>query len=553
LKNIKENEMKYEMTLWERATIIGLVITLSTGLIGLGIGNTTVEANSTPQSLPFTQDWTNIGLITANDDWSMVPGIQAFQGNDLTTATGVDPRTILADGSATVLDVIANVANCDTNASGGIAECEMAGGNPTIALQGSGTADVPYIILYLNTTGQNNVRVAFNARDVDGSADNAIQAINTQYRVGNMGNFINVPGGFVADASTGPSMATLVTPVAVTLPAAASNQALVEVRITSTNAVGSDEWIGIDDINVTTAATPARSGAPVDFNGDGRTDWAVTRDAGQRTWFYNTNGTGAPSVALDWGLNLDRNVPEDYDGDGKDDIAVWRPAAGTGSAFYILRSSNNTVQISNFGIQTDNPRVVGDYDGDGKADVAVYRGGAQSTWFYRGTLNNPSGNITFVPWGTTGDRVAPGDYDGDGKYDFVIARNDGGSLRFWMNQSNAGFATQVFGLQGDIINPGDYDGDSKTDLAVVRIEGAGGIFNWYIQPSSGGAIQQFLFGSVMFDTAAQGDYDGDGKTDIAIWRSLDGTFWARNSSNGAAQAFQLGASGDSAVANYNSH
>ena len=35
------------------------------------------------------------------------------------------------------------------------------------------------------------------------------------------------------------------------LPAEANNQAVVQVRIITTNAVGSDEEIGIDDISVT--------------------------------------------------------------------------------------------------------------------------------------------------------------------------------------------------------------------------------------------------------------------------------------------------------------
>lgn len=43
---------------------------------------------------------------------------------------------------------------------------------------------------------------------------------------------------------------TLVTPISVALPAAVDNQALVQVRIMSTNAVGNDEWVGVDDISV---------------------------------------------------------------------------------------------------------------------------------------------------------------------------------------------------------------------------------------------------------------------------------------------------------------
>ena len=84
----------------------------------------------------------------------------------------------------------------------------------------------------------------------------AIQAVALQYRVGTAGNFTNVPAAFVADATTGPNLATLVTPVDVTLPAAVENQAVVQLRIITTDAVGSDEWVGIDDIRVAGSTIP---------------------------------------------------------------------------------------------------------------------------------------------------------------------------------------------------------------------------------------------------------------------------------------------------------
>ena len=68
-----------------------------------------------------------------------------------------------------------------------------------------------------------------------------MQQVALQYRVGSVGNFTNVPAGYVADATTGPSLATLVTPISVTLPAAVDNQADVQVRILTTDALGSDE------------------------------------------------------------------------------------------------------------------------------------------------------------------------------------------------------------------------------------------------------------------------------------------------------------------------
>src|SRR6185503_6322250 len=71
----------------------------------------------------LTQSWTNTGLITANDNWSGVPSIQGFLGQDITTATGTDPQTLLGtSGVANDLDVIANQTNPNTLASGGVSE-----------------------------------------------------------------------------------------------------------------------------------------------------------------------------------------------------------------------------------------------------------------------------------------------------------------------------------------------------------------------------------------------------------------------------------------------
>lgn len=207
-------------------------------------------ANNTAQTLPFSQNWTNTGLITADDNWSGVPGIDGFRGDDITTTTGTNPQTLLASDTPGVIDVIAN-QTLTSITNGGLAEFHLA--DPVVALQGSGTADAPYLKLYLNTTGQSGVTVSYNLRDIDGTADNSIQQVALHFRVGNSGNFTDVPAAYVADASTGPSLATLVTPVCIVLPPAANNQALVEVRVMTTNAVGNDEWIGVDDIVVNTA------------------------------------------------------------------------------------------------------------------------------------------------------------------------------------------------------------------------------------------------------------------------------------------------------------
>lgn len=210
-------------------------------------------ADSTPQALPFSQDWSDTGLITTNDDWSGVPGVLGFLGGSLTSATGVDPQTVLDADATGVIDVIANLAPTATN--GGVGELTSA--DPVVALQGSGTADAPYILLHLNTLGQQAIQVAYNVRDMDASADDAIQQVALQYRVGSSGDFTNVPAAYVADGTT-TATATQLTAVSASLPAAADNIAELQLRIITTNAAGSDEWVGIDDISVT--GTP--SGGP---------------------------------------------------------------------------------------------------------------------------------------------------------------------------------------------------------------------------------------------------------------------------------------------------
>jgi hypothetical protein len=523
----------------------------------------TGELTNTPQTIPFSQNWTNPALITVSDDWSGVPGVIGYRGDDLTVSTGTDPRTILANGSGTPVDVNANQTNPDTFATGGVSEFDTIA-NPTVALQGSGTADAPHLVFHLNTTGQSNITFACNIRDIDGSADDAIQQVDFQFRVGGTGDYASIPGGYIADATTG-GTATQVTPRSLLLPAGANNQALVEVRVITTNAVGNDEHVGVDDVSVTSGpSTPVQN--VIDYNGDGRTDFSVVRNtgggpSGQITWFNSLNGPGTVSGAQ-WGLATDFFVPNDYDGDNKTDIAVWRPGVPGTAAFYILRSTNATLQFEQFGQTGDDPTIVGDYDGDGRADVAVYRSGAaagqQSTWFYRGSLNNPGGNVTFVPWGQNGDFVAPGDYDGDGRADFVIQRNNGGGqARFWMLQTTAGATSIVFGTPTDVIVPGDYDGDGKTDLAVIR--GSGGFINWFVRPSTTGAISggpTAVFGNSSTDFPTQGDYDGDGRTDFAVWRpNADPTqnfFFFAGSTAGFAQS-EWGQNGDYPVANYNAH
>jgi hypothetical protein len=257
---VRRGSMRYVAKMSAAISMIALAcLLIATGSSGAGLRAPAGQDSATPAFVPFRQDWTNTSLITVNDNWSQVLAVEGYLGQNITTGIGVDPQTLLTTSTvANDLDVIANQTNPDTLVSGGVAEFEIA--NPVVALQASSTADAPYLIINLDTTGESAINVLYDLRDIDASVDNSVQPVALQYRVGNTGNFTNVPAGFVADASTGPSLATLVTEVSAQLGADADNQPLVQVRIITSNAAGNDEWIGVDNIVITGARSRTVNG-----------------------------------------------------------------------------------------------------------------------------------------------------------------------------------------------------------------------------------------------------------------------------------------------------
>jgi SAM-dependent methyltransferase len=127
-------------------------------------------ANSSSHLLktgPLAQDWSNTGLITVNNDWSQVPSIMGYLGDySASLPVNVDPRTLLTMDNATA----SVVAQGSATASPG-AVYELQNENPTIALHASGTADAPYLVFYLDTTGCMGVNIRYTLREMDN--DNA--------------------------------------------------------------------------------------------------------------------------------------------------------------------------------------------------------------------------------------------------------------------------------------------------------------------------------------------------------------------------------------------
>ena len=106
-----------------------------------------------------------------------------------------------------------------------------------------------------------------------------------------------------------------------------------------------------------------------DFDGDGKTDYAVTRNEnGLKIWYVWQSTAGFR--VFQWGLETDQIVPGDYDGDGKTDFAIFRivQVGFVGyNAFYINESSTNSLRVklvNQAATLSDTPQQQ-DYDGDG--------------------------------------------------------------------------------------------------------------------------------------------------------------------------------------------
>jgi len=399
-----------------------------------------VAADSTAQIPPFSQDWHDTTLISANDDWSAVPGIVGFLGQNITTVSGANPQTLLTDSTATNdVDVMANLPEANIT-NGGVGEFEGAlFPDPVVALQGDGFADAPYLRISLQTTGLRSITVAYNLRDIDDTFDNAVQPVALQYRVGSTGTWTNVPAGFVADATTGPSLATLVTPVSALLPIAANDQALLQIRIITANAVPADEWVGIDDISVTASAMDQPPAVTSTFPGDGAADVAVDANLSvtfdepvdvSGGWYDITCPSGSRTAVVSGGpLTYTLDPVTDFDNDETCRFTVFRqnvtdqdtddppdipvadhvatfqtvaapqpPTVDAGGPYTVVEGGSVTVTATGSQPNGDTPTYRWDLDGDGTFETE-----GRSVTFSAAALDAPtSQSIVVQATGSTG-------------------------------------------------------------------------------------------------------------------------------------------------------
>jgi hypothetical protein len=304
--------------------------------------------------------------------------------------------------------------------------------------------------------------------------------------------------------------------------------------------------------------------APVDMDGDGKTDWVIIRTAtqlGAPMMWYCAMNSGRIESPMGWGWPPywnphDYPLTGDFDGDGRDDIATWRPGPGDQGHFYVVNSATMTITVVDLGTTGDNPMIVGDYNGDRRDDFAVYRKAlglkGPSHWYY---ITEPGTHYTAIPFGQSDDVPAPGDYDSDRKDDLAVVHySNNQTAVYHMLLSSGAYTTAEFPLPANnsVPVPGDYDGDFHTDMAAATI--VDGEILWSYLSSRTGEMHEAYWGyapGTNLDFLVPGDYDGDGRIDFAVWRKNIGRFYVLTTGSGEIIVKDWGgASSDYPVANF---
>lgn len=296
--------------------------------------------------------------------------------------------------------------------------------------------------------------------------------------------------------------------------------------------------------------------APADYNGDGRSEFAVFQPQTSTFYINSLEGTnGNRAIQFGQGTLYGGNpipVVADFNHDGTAELAVFQPSTST---FYIrhlyadTEVGNRAIQFGQGTLYGGNPEpVVADYNGDGRAELAVFQPGTSTFSIRHLTSDTESGNQAIQFGQGIKDQGNPipvvADYNDDGKAEIAVYQPGTSTffIQHLMSETESGnraiplsFGPTVAGHPprvGQLVPAvSDLNGDGKVELIVYDPSSS----EYRIADLEGdralaARTEQFgqgtLYGGNPVPVCA--DFDGDGHCELTVYQPRTSTFYVHD-------------------------
>jgi hypothetical protein len=260
----------------------------------------------------------------------------------------------------------------------------------------------------------------------------------------------------------------------------------------------------------------------VDFNHDGRPDFAVTNFSDNTVSVILGKGDGQFSTKVNYvtGASPSAMVAADFRRDGKIDLAIANENAGTVSI--LLGKLNGSFQTRvDYPVGSDPiGDVAADFNGDGKPDLAVANQNDSTVSVLFGNGDGTFQSQIVIAVGTLPTSFASGDFNGDHKVDLITSCPGAGVVSVLLNNGDGSFtrvdsSSGVFSPDISRLAVGDFNQDGNLDVVVSsntlqKLFLLAGDGNGSFQSPS--AISNSAIGGVYALFAA--DVNHDGKPDL---------------------------------------
>jgi hypothetical protein len=273
--------------------------------------------------------------------------------------------------------------------------------------------------------------------------------------------------------------------------------------------------------------------AAIDLNGDGKADVVGVFNSSLMVYISNGDGTFKSGVSYNIGVTPAALLSlGDFNGDGKTDVALSSGNSSTvGEEVVFLGNGDGTFQSTpktSAGIfsilDLANAAAVGDFNGDGKLDLAVSGCNAGNCSYSTVYIFAGNGDGTFQAPSTAisaSGSLAALDFNGDGKLDLIVST--AGPTEIYLGNGDGTFSNNA-NYPGSCAAVADFNGDGKPDIA-----GAGAVLLGNGNGTFQGVQQGLTPGNPI--AAVVGDFAKTGTPDVAVVSS-DNVYILKN--NGSA-------------------